>query len=68
MKLCVITESGKFFFKLTMPWRLPSAYPAIPWDLTSLTLIIQHFGHHNSLWIINKENQLTHSREKYHRT
>jgi hypothetical protein len=66
MRLCVIAESGNSFFKLTMQWRSPSAYPAIPWGLTSITLNIQHFCYHNSLWIINKGNQVTKTLEQHH--
>lgn len=68
MKLCVVAESGNCFFKLTIHWPSLNAYPAIPWGLTSLTRSIQHCGHHNSLWIINKGNQLIHSREQHHRS
>lgn len=68
MKLCVIAESGNCFLKLTMQWRSPSSYPAIPWGPTSLTLKIHLLGHHNSLLSINRGNQLTNSREQHHRS
>ena len=68
MKRCIIAESDNCFFKLSTEWRSPSAHPSVPWGLNSLTLSIQHFGHHDSLWIINKGNQLTHIREQHNQS